>query len=48
MVGGQFQVMFDNMPSWLELVKAGKIRALAVSTEKRSDQFLMSRQLAKR
>ena len=31
--------MFDNMPSCLQLVKAGKLRALAVSTEKRSDQL---------
>ncbi len=40
LVSGQVQgVMFDNMPSCLPLVKAGKLRALAVSTEKRSDQL---------
>jgi tripartite-type tricarboxylate transporter receptor subunit TctC len=40
MVSGQVHgVMFDNMPSCLQLVKAGKLRALAVSTEKRSDQL---------
>src|SRR5207253_5197505 len=34
-MGGQVQVLFDNMPSSIELIKAGKIRALAVTTEKR-------------
>ncbi len=29
--------MFDNMPSCLPHIKAGKLRALAVTTEKRSD-----------
>ena len=36
LVGGQIQVMFDNMPSALPMAKEGKIRALAVTTEKRS------------
>jgi tripartite-type tricarboxylate transporter receptor subunit TctC len=36
MLGNQTQVMFDNMPSALPHVKAGKLRALAVTTEKRS------------
>ena len=36
LVGGQIQVMFDNMPSALPMAKDGKIRALAVTTEKRS------------
>ncbi len=31
--------MFDNMPSVLPLMKAGKLRALAVTTEARSDQL---------
>ena len=40
LVSGQVQgVMFDNMPSCLQLVKAGKLRALAVTTEQRSDQL---------
>lgn len=40
MVSGQVHgVMFDNMPSCLSLVKAGKLRALAVTTEQRSDQL---------
>ena len=36
MVGGQIQVMFDNMPSALPMAKDGKIRALAQTTLKRS------------
>jgi tripartite-type tricarboxylate transporter receptor subunit TctC len=36
MLGGQVQVMFDNMPSALPHIKAGKLRALAVTTEVRS------------
>lgn len=36
LVGGQIQVMFDNMPSALPMAKEGKIRALAVTTDKRS------------
>ena len=36
LVGGQIQVMFDNMPSALPLVREGKIRALAQTTAQRS------------
>jgi tripartite-type tricarboxylate transporter receptor subunit TctC len=36
LIGGQIQVMFDNMPSALPMVKEGKIRALAQTTAKRS------------
>jgi tripartite-type tricarboxylate transporter receptor subunit TctC len=36
MMSGQCQVMFDNMPSSLPLIKGGKLRALAVTTEARS------------
>jgi tripartite-type tricarboxylate transporter receptor subunit TctC len=39
LMGGQCQVLFDNMPSSIELIKAGKIRALAVTTEKRAAYF---------
>ncbi len=35
-MGGQIAVTIDNMPPYLPQVKAGKIRALAVSTAKRS------------
>jgi tripartite-type tricarboxylate transporter receptor subunit TctC len=38
-MGGQVQVLFDNMPSSIELIRAGKIRALAVTTEKRAEYF---------
>ena len=36
LVGGQIQVMFDNMPSALPMAKDGKIRALAQTTRSRS------------
>jgi tripartite-type tricarboxylate transporter receptor subunit TctC len=38
-MGGQVQVLFDNMPSSIELIRAGKIRALAVTTEQRAPYF---------
>ncbi len=36
LLGGQVQLMFDNMPSALPHAKAGKLRALAVTSLKRS------------
>src|SRR3546814_3680457 len=36
LIGGQVQFMFDNMPSSWPHVKGGKLRALAVTTAKRS------------
>jgi tripartite-type tricarboxylate transporter receptor subunit TctC len=36
MIGGQVQLMFDNTPNVLPQVKAGKLKALAVSSKKRS------------
>jgi tripartite-type tricarboxylate transporter receptor subunit TctC len=36
LVGGQIQVMFDNMPSALPMAREGKIRALAQTTARRS------------
>ncbi len=36
LIGGQVHLMFDNMPSSLPHVKAGKLRALAVTSAKRS------------
>jgi len=38
-MGGQVQVLFDNMPSSIELIRSGKIRALAVTTDKRASYF---------
>jgi len=35
LVGGQVQVMFDNVPSSIGLIRAGKLRALAVTQAKR-------------
>jgi len=34
-IGGQVQVIYDNLPTSLELVKSGKLRALGLSGEKR-------------
>jgi tripartite-type tricarboxylate transporter receptor subunit TctC len=36
-MSGQMQVMFDNMPSSLEFIRDGKLRALAVTTATRWD-----------
>jgi tripartite-type tricarboxylate transporter receptor subunit TctC len=37
LVGGQVQMMFDPVPTSIEYIRAGKVRALAVSTAKRSE-----------
>jgi tripartite-type tricarboxylate transporter receptor subunit TctC len=37
LMGGQVQVLFDNMPSSIEYLKVGKLRPLAVTTASRSD-----------
>jgi tripartite-type tricarboxylate transporter receptor subunit TctC len=39
MLGGQVQVMFDNMPSIIQHIRAGSLRALAVTTAARSPQL---------
>ena len=36
LIGGQVQVMFANMPGTLQHVKAGRLRVLAVTSDKRS------------
>ena len=36
LLGGQVDIMFDNLPTAMPHVKAGKLKALAVSTAKRS------------
>jgi tripartite-type tricarboxylate transporter receptor subunit TctC len=36
-LGGQVQIQFDNLPSSLQHIKAGKLRALAVAATKRLD-----------
>jgi len=36
LIAGQVQLMFDNLPSSLAQVKAGKLRAIAVTTRERS------------
>jgi tripartite-type tricarboxylate transporter receptor subunit TctC len=37
LMGGQVQVLFDNLPSSIEYIRAGKLRALAVTTATRSE-----------
>ena len=37
LLGGQVQVIFDNMPSIIQHVRAGSVRALAVTTTERSE-----------
>jgi tripartite-type tricarboxylate transporter receptor subunit TctC len=37
LLGGQVQVMFDNVPSSLEQIRSGKLRPLAVTTSMRSE-----------
>jgi tripartite-type tricarboxylate transporter receptor subunit TctC len=36
LIGGQVDLMFDNVPNVLQQVKAGKLRAIAVSSKERS------------
>lgn len=36
LMGGQVHVLFDNLPSSIEYIKSGKLRALAVTTLKRA------------
>jgi tripartite-type tricarboxylate transporter receptor subunit TctC len=37
MIAGTVDVLFDNMPSSIEFIKAGKLRALAVTTDVRNE-----------
>ena len=39
LVGGQIDVMFDNLPSALGLVQSGKLRALAITSRERVTQL---------
>ena len=39
LLGGQVQVTFDNLPSSIAHIRAGKLRALAVTTLKRSPEL---------
>ena len=39
LLGGQIAIMFDNMPSALQHVKSGKLRALGVTSAKRSAEL---------
>src|SRR5213594_949687 len=37
MISGQVQVMFDNVPTSMEFIRAGKLRPLAVTSATRSE-----------
>src|SRR5579864_3033214 len=39
LLGGQIPVMFDNLPGSIQQIKAGKVRALGVTTPKRVDSI---------
>lgn len=39
LLSGQVQIMFDNLPSVLQLIRSGKLRALAVTTAQRAPQL---------
>jgi tripartite-type tricarboxylate transporter receptor subunit TctC len=39
MLGGQVQVIFDNMPSIIQHIRGGALRALGVTTAQRSPQL---------
>jgi tripartite-type tricarboxylate transporter receptor subunit TctC len=39
LLGGQIDIMFDNMPSAIQHVRSGKLRPLAVTTAKRSAEL---------
>ncbi len=39
LLGGDTQLMFDNLPPQVEMIKAGKVRALAVTSLKRTAVF---------
>ena len=39
LLGGQIDIMFDNMPSAIQHVRSGKLRPIAVTTAKRSPEL---------
>jgi tripartite-type tricarboxylate transporter receptor subunit TctC len=39
LIGGQVQMYFDNVPNLLQHVQAGALRAIALTSESRSEQF---------
>jgi tripartite-type tricarboxylate transporter receptor subunit TctC len=39
LLGGQVHVMFDNMPSSIEHIRAGRLRPLAVTTTTRLESL---------
>jgi tripartite-type tricarboxylate transporter receptor subunit TctC len=45
LIAGQVQVMFGTMPASIEQIRAGKLRALAVTTANRSEALMTSQLL---
>ncbi len=39
LVANQVQVIIGNLPPWMELIKAGKVRALAVTSARESERL---------
>jgi tripartite-type tricarboxylate transporter receptor subunit TctC len=39
LIGGQVQMYFDNVPNLLQYVQAGTLRAIALTSDSRSEQF---------
>lgn len=39
LIGGQIDIMFDNMPSAIQHVRSGRLKAIAVTTAKRSPEL---------
>jgi len=39
LIGGQIDIMFDNLPSSIQHVRSGKLRPIAVTTAKRSPEL---------
>jgi tripartite-type tricarboxylate transporter receptor subunit TctC len=37
LIAGTVDVMYDNLPSSIEFIKAGKLRAIAMTTDKRNE-----------
>jgi len=43
LIGGQIQIVFDSLPASIGYIRAGKLRALAVTTMTRSEAYPTSR-----
>jgi len=48
LLGGHMDMAFMGLPQCVQQIKAGKLRALGVSTAKRSSRYLMCRRWLRR